>query len=131
DLAVTRFSGRRAPERDDPDPVLRKIMREGYSHEVISAGFWPGGGGVDDAAFYCYAAPQPQGFEKQSVRPAKAFYHAALGEYILMYEEVRRASSPTTALLDFLQSTYEAGATTGKWDRAALERPPEAAAGSA
>jgi hypothetical protein len=131
DLAVTRFSGRRAPERNDADPVLRKIMREAYSHEVISAGFWPGGGGVDDAAFYCYATPQPEGFEKQSVRPAGAFFHAGMGEYILMYEDVRRASSPTTALLEFLESTYEAGATTGKWDREALERPAETTAGAA
>ncbi len=131
DLAVTRFSGRRAPERNDADPILRKIMREGYSHEVISAGFWPGGGGVEDAAFYCYAAPQPEGFEKQPVRPASAFYHTGMGEYILTYEDVRRASSPTTTLLEFLQSTYEAGAIAGKWDREALERSPEAAAGAA
>src|SRR5438128_8860549 len=114
DLAVTRFSGRRAPERNDADPILRKIMREGYSHELISAGFWPGGGGVEDAAFYCYAAPQPEGFEKQPVRPASAFYHTGMGEYILTYEDVRRASSPTATLLDFLQSTYEAGAIAGK-----------------
>jgi hypothetical protein len=131
DLAVTRFSGRRAPERKDADPVLRKIMREAYSHEVISAGFWPGGGGLDDAAFYAYAAPQPQGFEKQRVLPESAFYHSALGEYILMYEDVRRANSPTTVLLDFLQSTYEAGAITGNWDRQSLERQPELAAGIA
>ncbi|HYL86731.1 MAG TPA: DUF5996 family protein [Candidatus Angelobacter sp.] len=131
DLAVTRFSGRRAPERNDADPILHKIMREGYSHEVISAGFWPGGGGVEDAAFYAYAAPQPEGFEKQGVRPAKAFYHTSLGEYVLMYEDVRRASSPTAALLEFLESTYEAGATTGKWDRKALERQPQTATGAA
>src|SRR3954464_8855822 len=78
DLAVTRFSGRRAPDRNDPDPVLRKIMAEAYSHEVISAGWWPGGGDVKDAAFYCYAAPTPTGFEKQPVRPSKAFYHSGL-----------------------------------------------------
>ena len=131
DLAVTRYSGRLAPERNDADPVLRKIMREAYSHEVISAGFWPGGGGTDDAAFYCYAAPQPEGFEKQTVRPAKAFYHSGMEEYILTYEDVRQASSPTIALLEFLQSGYEAGARTGKWDREALERPPETAAGAA
>jgi len=126
DLALTRFSGRRAPPRNDADPVLRKIMTEAYSHEVISAGFWPGSSGTDvaDAAFYCYAAPQPEGFEKQSVRPAKAFYHQGMGEYILRYDDVRQAASPTTALLEFLDSTYEAGATTGKWDRAALERSP-------
>lgn len=131
DLAVTRFSGRRAPERNDADPVLRKIMREAYSHEVISAGFWPGGGAVNDAAFYCYAAPQPGGFDKLPVLPASAFYHAGMGEYILTYDDVRRASSPTAALLQFLQSTYEAGAISANWDRELLERPAEAAASSA
>jgi len=131
DLAVTRFSGRRAPQRNDPDPVLRKIMREAYSHEVISAGFWPGGGGTDDAAFYCYAAPQPEGFEKRMVRPPKAFYHSGMGEYMLMYQDLRQANSPANALLEFLQSTYDAGADTGKWDRHALDRPSESAAGAA
>jgi len=123
DLAVTRFSGRRAPEREDSDPVLRKIMQEAYSHEVISAGWWPGGGNVNvkEAAFYCYAAPTPAGFEKQPVRPANAHYDAALGEYLLMYDDVRLAGSPKVTLLDFLQSTYEAGATTANWDRKALE----------
>ncbi len=121
DLAVTRFSGRRAPERQESDPVLRKIMQEAYSHEVISAGWWPGGGTVKDAAFYCYAAPTPAGFEKQPVRPAKAYYDSALGEYLFMYNDVRLAESPKTGLLDFLQSTYEAGATTANWDRKALE----------
>jgi Family of unknown function (DUF5996) len=130
DLAVSRYSGRRAPERNDADPVLRKIMREAYSHEVISAGWWPGTNGVD-AAFYSYAAPQPEGFEKQSVRPASAFYDSGLGEYILMYEHVRSASSPSNVLMDFLQSTYEAGAIAGKWDRESLERPSEATAGAA
>ena len=125
DLALTRFSGRRAPERNDSDPVLRKIMREAYSHEVISAGWWPGGGDVKEAAFYCYAAPKPDGFEKQAVRPAKAFYDSGLGEYLLMYGDVTAAPSPKIALLDFLQSTYEAGATTGKWDREALENPSD------
>lgn len=122
DLAVTRFSGRPAPERNDPDPVLRKIMREAYSHEVISAGWWPGGGDIKEAAFYCYAAPTPAGFGDQAVRPQEAFYHQGLGEYLLMYDEVRRANSPSGTLLEFLQSTYEAGATTGNWDRHALER---------
>jgi uncharacterized protein DUF5996 len=131
DLAVTRFSGRRAPERNHADPVLRKIIREAYSHEVISAGFWPGGGAVKDGAFYCYAAPQPEGFEKLRVQPASAFYHSGLGEYLLMYEDVRQARSPSTALLDFMQSTYEAGAITGKWDRESLERAPDAVAGAA
>jgi hypothetical protein len=131
DLAVTRFSGRRAPERNDPDPVLRKIMREAYSHEVISAGWWPGGGPVADAAFYAYAAPEPPGFAQQAVRPQKAFYSRELGEFLLMYEDVRKASSPTTVLLDFLESTYEAGATLGKWDREALEYPLQPATGAA
>jgi hypothetical protein len=86
---------------------------------------------VKDAAFYCYAAPQPQGFEKQSVRPREAFYHSALGEYVLMYDEVRKAKSPPATLLDFLESTYQAGAITGNWDRAALERETQPAAGAA
>jgi hypothetical protein len=132
DLAVTRFSGRRAPERNDPDPVLRKIMREAYSHEVISAGWWPGGGPVSDAAFYAYAAPAPAGLEQEKVRPDKAYYDAQAGEFILMYDEVRRAPSPTRALMDFLQSTYEAAAGLARWDRAALEKAPsEPAAGAA
>ncbi|HMF91184.1 MAG TPA: DUF5996 family protein [Candidatus Angelobacter sp.] len=131
DLAVTRFSGRRAPERNDPDPVLRKIMREAYSHEVISAGWWPGGGQLDDAAFYAYAAPEPPGFAQQTVQPQKAFYSKDLGEFLLMHEDVREASSPTTVLLDFLESTYLAGATQGQWDRQALEYPTQPATGAA
>ena len=121
DLAITRFSGRRAPPRNDPDPVLRKIMQEAYSHEVISAGWWPGGGDIQGAAFYCYAAPAPPGFAERKVFPPEAFYHSGLGEYLLMYDGVRQAKSPSATLLDFLQSTYEAGATAGKWDRDALE----------
>ena len=121
DLAVTRFSGRRAPERRDPDPVLRKIMQEAYSHEVISAGWWPGSGEIKEAAFYCYAAPAPSEFAQQPVRPSEAFYHSGMGEFLLMYDDVRSAKSPTGALMEFLQSTYEAGATTGKWNRAELE----------
>ncbi len=126
DLAVTRFSGRRAPARSDTDPVLRKIMAEAYSHEVISAGWWPGGGEIKGPAFYCYAAPQPAGFEKNPVRPQQAKYLASMGEYVLMYDDVRSAASPSATLLDFLQSTYEAGAgaNTGKWDREALEQMP-------
>jgi hypothetical protein len=132
DLAVTRFSGRRAPERNDPDPVLRKIMSEAYSHEVISAGWWPGGGAVDDAAFYAYAAPVPAGLEKRKVRPEKAFYHAQAGEFVLTYEDVRRSSSPSNTLMEFLQSTYEAAAAVAQWDREALEKPPsQPAAGAA
>ncbi|HWX55856.1 MAG TPA: DUF5996 family protein [Verrucomicrobiae bacterium] len=124
DLAVTRFSGRRAPERNDPDPVMRKIMREAYSHEVISAGWWPGGGPVNDPAFYAYSAPVPEGLAQQRVRPEKAFYHSEAGEFVLMYDDVRRAASPTAALLDFMQSTYEAAATLANWDRQALDRKP-------
>ncbi|PYP92482.1 MAG: hypothetical protein DMG65_03935 [Candidatus Angelobacter sp. Gp1-AA117] len=119
DLAVTRFSGRKAPEREGADP----ITREAYSHEVISVGFWPGSGDVQDAAFYAYAAPEPAGFPTAPVRPQRAFYHPQLKEFILMYEDVRSSKSPTAALLDFAQSTYEAGATLGQWNREALERP--------
>jgi len=118
DLAVTRFSGRRAPERPDADP----ITREAYSHEVSSVGFWPGGGDVKDAAFYSYMAPEPRGFKEANVRPDAAHYEKQLGEFLLMYEDVRQAESPTASLLEFCQSTYEAGASLGKWDRAALER---------
>jgi hypothetical protein len=121
DLAVTRFSGQRAPARSYPDPVLRRIMQEAYSHEVISAGWWPGSGDIKEAAFYCYAAPEPPGFAEQTVRPAEASYHTKMGEYLLMYDDVKLAKSPTSALMEFLQSTYEAGAATGHWDRAALE----------
>src|SRR5262249_13363876 len=131
DLAVTRFSGRKAPERNDPDPVLRKIMREAYSHEVISAGWWPGGGALNDAAFYCYAAPEPKAFAQQKVLPGKAFYSKDVGEYLLMYNDVRNAKSPSDALLDFMQSTYDAGASLGQWDRETLERPLQPAAGAA
>jgi hypothetical protein len=127
DIAVTRFSGRPAPPRNDPDPVLRKIMKEAYSHEVISAGWWPGSGDIKDPSFYCYAAPEHEGFSQQRVKPAQASYNSSVGEFILMYEDVRRAASPTGTLLDFLQSTYEAGANTGNWDRKALERPMQAA----
>jgi hypothetical protein len=119
DLAVTRFSGRHAPEREGADAMTR----EAYSHECCSAGFWPGSGPVTDAAFYSYTVPEPQGYSQYPVRPAQAFYHPELKEYILMYEDVRTAASAEQMLLEFLQSTYEAGATLGKWDRAALERP--------
>ncbi len=124
DLAVTRFSGRRAPEREGADA----ITREAYSHECSSAGFWPGSGPVSDAAFYSYTSPEPRGYSEYPVRPAKAFYHPELKEFVLMYDDVRRASSPEGALRDFLQSTYEAGANLGNWDRAALERAPAAIA---
>lgn len=118
DLAVTRFSGRRAPERPGADAVTR----EAYSHEVISGGFWPGNEGVSDAAFYAYAAPEPPGFAKSLVRPAAAAYNTNLSEFILPYEDVRRSTDPRAALLDFLQSTYDAGASLANWDRSSLER---------
>ncbi len=118
DLAVTRFSGKPAPERPGADP----ITREAYSHEVISAGFWPGGGDIKGAAFYAYAAPEPEGLAQSRIRPASAFYSPQMHEFFLMYDDVRQSPSPKAALLEFLQSTYEAGASLGKWDRAALER---------
>jgi hypothetical protein len=118
DLAVTRFSGQRAPERPGADPVTR----EAYSHEVISAGFWPGGGDMKDAAFYAYAAPEPEGLAQSSIRPASAFYHPQMHEFFLMYEDVRKSASPRDTLLEFLQSTYEAAAQLAKWDRASLEK---------
>ena len=118
DLAVTRFSGRRAPERPGADAMTR----EAYSHEVSSVGFWPGSGDVKDAAFYSYMVPEPQGFKEARVRPDAAYYDRQLGEFLLMYEDVRKAESPSTSLLEFCQSTYEAGASLSKWDRDALER---------
>jgi len=118
DLAVTRFSGRRAPKREGAD----SITREAYSHEVISAGFWPGGGDMKGAAFYAYAAPEPAGYAQAAVQPGKAFYHPQMKEFFLMYDDVRLDPSPRSALLAFLQSTYDAGANLAKWDRAELER---------
>jgi hypothetical protein len=118
DLAVSRFSGRRAPPREGADP----ITREAYSHEVISAGFWPGGGDLKGAAFYAYAAPEPAGYAESAIRPGAAFYHPQMKEFFLMYADVRREASPRAALLEFLQGTYDAGANLGKWDRAELER---------
>jgi hypothetical protein len=118
DLCVTRFSGRRAPERVGADPVTR----EAYSHEVISAGFWPGGGDIKGAAFYAYAAPEPAGLAEQKVQPAAAFYHPQVKEFLLMYDDVLRAASPRQELLSFLQSTYDAAANLAHWDRKELER---------
>jgi len=115
---VTRFSGQRAPPREGAD----SITREAYSHEVISAGFWPGGGDIKGAAFYAYAAPEPEGYGKATVRPGKAFYHPQMKEFFLMYDDIRTYSSPRSALIEFLQSTYEAGANLAKWDRMELER---------
>jgi hypothetical protein len=125
DIAVTRFSGRRAPPHPGGAPGLSNaVMREAYSHEVSSAGFWPGGGGIDHASFYSYAYPEPGGFRTSAVRPAAAAFDTALGEFLLPYDAVRTASDPDAALLAFLQSTYEAAAVAGKWDRAALESEP-------
>jgi len=118
DLAVTRFSGRPAPVRENADA----ITREAYSHEVISAGFWPGNGGFGEAAFYCYAAPAPKGLDAVSIQPAKAGFNNALGEFIFLYEDLRHEPAPDEALLTFLQSSYEAGATLAQWDRNSLER---------
>ena len=123
DLAATRFSGRRAPSRPGADPVTA----EAYSHEVISAGWWPGGDSpfgpaVEYPAFYAYAAPEPEGFATAPVRPTQAFYHPELHEYLLKYDDVRDSQNPGQTLIDFVETTYEAGATLGNWDRAALER---------
>jgi uncharacterized protein DUF5996 len=118
DLAVSRFSGRRAPERAGADAMTR----EAYSHEVSSVGFWPGGGDIPGAAFYSYTVPEPQGFKQAHVWPDAAIYHKQLGEFLLMYEDVRKARSPSSTLLDFCHSTYEAAAILGDWDRGSLER---------
>jgi hypothetical protein len=120
DLAVTRFSGRRAPERPGAD----RVQREAYSHEVSSCGFWPGtvGGPIRQPAYYAYMAPEPTGFAEAAVRPPAAAYLRTPGEFILPYDAVRTAADPDVMLLDFAQSTYEAGATLAHWDRAALER---------
>jgi Family of unknown function (DUF5996) len=122
DLAVTRFSGRRAPPHPGGIPHLADwVTRLAYSHEVSSCGFWPGGGAVQEAAWYAYAYPQPDGFKAYPVRPASAIYSDALGEFILPYEAVRQAGNPDAMILDFAQSTYEAAADLGHWDRQALE----------
>ena len=117
DLVVTRFSGRKAPTREGADA----ITREAYSHEVSSVGFWPGAG-FAGPAFYSYMAPSPAGFREAKVSPASARFDEGLGEFIVMYDDIRAAASPTETLLDFCQSTYEAGATAAKWDRENLER---------
>ena len=118
DLAVTRFSGRKAPERPGAD----SMTREAYSHEVSSVGFWPGSGSMSGPAFYSYAAPEPQGFKEARVRPDAAGYDKGLGEFLLSYDDVRKAQSPSAALLEFCQSTYDAAAELGHWDRRLLER---------
>lgn len=125
DLAVTRFSGRPAPRHRGGAPNCPDyVMVEAYSHECSSAGFWPGGGPVEEAAFYAYAYPEPEGYAAAPVQPAAAAYHAGAREFILPYEAVRTAADPDAALLQFLQSTYEAAASRGNWDRAALDRRP-------
>jgi hypothetical protein len=122
DLAVTRFSGRTAPPHPGSPNVARSVMREAYSHEVSSAGFWPGAG-LGEPAFYSYAYPEPPGFADHPAQPVQAYFHPELREFILPYEAVRSAGEPDRALLAFLQSTYEAAAERGRWERAALERP--------
>jgi hypothetical protein len=117
DLAVTRFSGRRAPPRDGP-----AFERDAYSHEVISHGFWPGSGPVLEPAFYAYAAPEPAGLKEAHVQPDAAYYHRELNEFILPYEAVRQAASPDAMIRAFMDSTYDRAANLGKWDRGALDR---------
>jgi hypothetical protein len=126
DLAVTRFSGRVAPQHPGGVPNLPDVVaREAYSHEVSSAGFWPGGFGIAAPAFYSYAYPEPQGFRDAKVRPAGAYYHDELREFVFPYDAMRQSASPEQALLEFLESTYDRAATLGGWDRAALERKVE------
>jgi len=122
DLAVTRFSGRRAPLHPGGVPHLAdRVVREAYSHEVCSAGFWPGDGRHPQAAFYCYAYPEPAGFAEAKVKPAGAFYSGELREFLLPYDWVRKSEGTDWGVMEFLESTYEAAARLGKWDREALE----------
>lgn len=121
DLACTRFSGRTAPEHPSMPGLPDRVTRDAYSHEVCSAGFWPGAPGVSDAMFYSYAYPEPAGYREVGVRPEAARFDAKMGEFVLPYEAVRTSADPDAALLEFLQSTYEAAANTARWDRAALE----------
>jgi hypothetical protein len=124
DLAVTRFSGRRAPLHPGGIPKLPDdVTREAYSHEVSSAGFWPGGGGVNFPAFYSYAYPSPRGFSDATVRPASAYFDKTSGEFLLPYDDVRRAADPHKTLMSFLKSTYEAAANCAAWRRGELECP--------
>jgi len=123
DLAVTRFSGRRAPVHPGGIPNLPdRVTRDAYSHQVSSCGFWPGGGAISYPAFYSYAYPEPDGFSRAPVSPREASYSADFREFILPYDVVRQSASPDETLLKFLQTTYEAAANLGKWDRASLER---------
>jgi hypothetical protein len=122
DLAVTRFSGRGAPPHPGGIPNLPDaVTREAYSHEVSSAGFWPGGGGIDEPAFYSYAYPAPPGFSDEPIEPKEAHFEQALGEFVLPYDAVRRTDDPEATLLRFLQTTYDAAAARGGWDRDTLE----------
>ena len=122
DLAVTRFSGRSAPRHPGGVPALPdSVTREAYSHEVSSAGFWPGGNGIDYPAFYSYAYPKPDGFEAARPSPAAAYFDEKLGEFLLPYDAIRRSPDPEATLMDFLESTYQIAADRGDWDRAALE----------
>ena len=123
DLAVTRFSGRPAPDHPGNPFLPLWVVREAYSHECSSCGFWPGGGPVAEPAFYSYAYPEPEGFKEWEVRPEAAYYSTDLFEYVLPYDAVRTAVDPDTVLMAFLDSTYDAAAELGGWDRAALERP--------
>jgi hypothetical protein len=122
DLAVTRFSGRRAPPHPGAPNLALYVAQESYSHEVSSCGFWPGNGGYGRAAFYSYAYPAPRGFSLAKVRPSAAFFDLSLGEFILPYDSVRDAASPHDSVLDFLQTSYEAAANLADWDRRELER---------
>jgi hypothetical protein len=122
DMAVTRFSGRTAPVHPGAPNVADVVTREAYSHECSSCGFWPGGPGMPEPAFYAYAYPTPEGFDAAPVRLAEAFFNEALSEFVLPYEAVRRSADPEDAVLRFLQTTYDAAADLGRWDRAALER---------
>jgi hypothetical protein len=121
DLAVTRFSGREAPPHDPAPGLPLSVVQDAYSHEVSSAGFWPGGGGFE-AAFYSYAYPEPEGFAQAPVAPAAAFYSHDLREFLLPYDAVRTSADPDGELMRFLQSTYSAAARLGNWDREQLER---------
>jgi hypothetical protein len=118
DLAVTRFSGRRAPQRDGADV----ITREAYSHEVSSVGWWPGDNRLAQASFYSYAAPEPDGFRTAAVAPSSAYYNEALGGFYLHHADLLKSADPDKTLLAFCQTTYDAAAEKGKWDRASLER---------
>jgi hypothetical protein len=122
DLAVTRFSGRKAPEHPGGFPHLPDwVAREAYSHEVSSCGFWAGGGAIPYPAFYSYAYPEPTGFKASRVKPESAFYSNDFREFILPYDVIRQAKSPDDTLLEFMQTTYEAAADLAQWDRSSLE----------